>query len=70
MMKIAILRFNFLMPSPDQPVMTGHQLGTITLNASEADVVHREKTRLDMQENYRTVLTIFVMKVDITTLIS
>jgi hypothetical protein len=36
--------------------MTGHQLGTITLNASEADVVHREKTRLDMQENYRTVL--------------
>lgn len=50
------LRFNFLMPSPDQPVMTGHQLGTITLNASEADVVHREQTRLDMQENYRTVL--------------
>lgn len=50
------LRFNFLMPLPDQPVITGHQSGTITLNASEADIIHLEKTRLDMQENYRTVL--------------
>ena len=50
------LRFNFLVPLPNQPVMTGHHMGTITLNASEADVVHREKTRLDMGENYRTVL--------------
>lgn len=50
------LRFNFLRSLPDQPVLTGHQSGTITLNANEADVVHREKTRLDMQENYRTVL--------------
>lgn len=50
------LRFNFLMPLPDYPVLTGHADGIITLNASEADVVHREKTRLDMGEKYRTLL--------------
>ncbi|RJL69142.1 zinc-binding metallopeptidase family protein [Acinetobacter radioresistens] len=50
------LRFNFLMPLPHESVMTGHADGVITLNASEADVVHRERTRLNMGENYRTLL--------------
>ncbi|MFV5490091.1 putative zinc-binding metallopeptidase [Acinetobacter sp. ASP199] len=50
------LRFNFLMPVDGQPVMTGHASGLITLNASEADVVHRETTRESMGENYRTLL--------------
>lgn len=50
------LRFNFLMPDPDLPVLTGHAQGTITLNASEADVVYRETTRIKMGENYRTLL--------------
>jgi hypothetical protein len=50
------LRFDFLMPNADQPVLTGHANGVITLNASEADVVYREKTRENMGENYRTLL--------------
>ena len=50
------LQFNFLMPYEDQPVMTGHVNGVITLNASEADIVIRVKNRLDMAENYRTLL--------------
>lgn len=50
------LRFDFLMPQPNQPVMTGHSRGLITLNASEADVVYRETTRVKMGENYRTLL--------------
>lgn len=50
------LQFNFLMPYDNQPVMTGHANGVITLNASEADVIIRVKTRMDMKENYRTLL--------------
>lgn len=50
------LRFDFLMPENNLPVMTGHANGVITLNASEADVVYREKTRENMGENYRTLL--------------
>ncbi|RKG31172.1 zinc-binding metallopeptidase family protein [Acinetobacter tianfuensis] len=50
------LRFNFLMPQADFPVMTGHASGVITLNASEADVIYRETTRIKMGENYRTLL--------------
>lgn len=50
------LRFIFMMPEPHQPVMTGHANGVITLNASEADVVYRETTRIKMGENYRTLL--------------
>ena len=45
-----------MMPEPYQPVMTGHANGVITLNASEADVVYRETTRIKMGENYRTLL--------------
>ena len=50
------LSFIFMMPEPYQPVMTGHANGVITLNASEADVVYRETTRIKMGENYRTLL--------------
>ncbi|MHA3051377.1 zinc-binding metallopeptidase family protein [Acinetobacter sp. ANC 4640] len=50
------LQFNFLMPYDGQPVMTGHAHGVITLDASEADTVIRVKTRLDMAENYRTLV--------------
>lgn len=50
------LRFNFLMPLNGHMVMTGHDNGLITLNASEADVIYRETTRIKMGENYRTLL--------------
>ncbi len=50
------LRFHFLMPNANQAVLTGHAQGHITLNASEADVVYRETTRIKMGENYRTLL--------------
>lgn len=50
------LNFEFLMPMNGQPVLTGHGNGVITLNASEADVVYRETTRVNMGENYRTLL--------------
>ncbi|MBU3848478.1 MAG: putative zinc-binding peptidase [Candidatus Acinetobacter avistercoris] len=50
------LRFNFLMPEPGRLVITGHSYGLITLNATEADVVYRETTRVKMGENYRTLL--------------
>ena len=50
------LRFDFLLPEDDQPVLIGHANGVITLNAIEADVVYRETTRVNMGENYRTLL--------------
>ena len=50
------LWFEFLIPVDGQPVFTGHANGLITVNASEADVVYREMTRINMGENYRTLL--------------
>jgi hypothetical protein len=41
---------------PDKKVMTGHAKGLITLNILEADPAHREKTREEMAEPYRTLL--------------
>jgi hypothetical protein len=38
------------------PVLTGHKDGVITLNATEADDVERERRRLQMHEPYRTLL--------------
>jgi hypothetical protein len=49
------LRFD-LLSSRDQPVMTGHADGLITLDLAEADDAHRERTREEMGEPYRTVL--------------
>lgn len=50
------LRFEFLIPQNGEMVITGHMHGLITLNAIEADVVYRETTRVNMGENYRTLL--------------
>jgi hypothetical protein len=50
------LAFDFLVPGPDRPVLTGHADGLITLNVQEADPVAREKTRVKLGEPYRTLL--------------
>lgn len=50
------LAFEFLEDMPQQPVLTGHSNGVITLNIAEADPAHREKTREQMHEPYRTLL--------------
>jgi len=50
------LGFRFLKGSNDEPVMTGHDDGVITLNVDEADFAFRENMREKMGEGYRTVL--------------
>lgn len=50
------LAFDFLEDMPNQPVMTGHASGLITLNVAEADPARREKMREQMHEPYRTLL--------------
>ncbi len=40
----------------EEPVMTGHADGVITLNLREADPVSREAARIALHEGYRTVL--------------
>jgi hypothetical protein len=50
------LAFEFLEDTPEKRVMTGHANGLITLNIAEADPAHREKTREQMGEPYRTLL--------------
>jgi len=50
------LGFRFLKGSEDEPVMTGHDEGVITLNIDEADFAFRENMREKMGEGYRTVL--------------
>lgn len=50
------LAFEFLEDTPGKRVMTGHANGLITLNIAEADPSHREKTREQMHEPYRTLL--------------
>ena len=37
-------------------ILTGHDNGLITLNVAEADSPEREKMRVEMRENYRTLL--------------
>jgi hypothetical protein len=49
------LRFDFL-SSAHGPVTTGHADGVITLDLAETDPVHREQTRTELDEPYRTVL--------------
>jgi hypothetical protein len=47
----------FTEPLPDQePVLTGHDNGLITLNVAEADPVARTRHRQQMGEDYRTLL--------------
>jgi hypothetical protein len=51
------LMFDFLRaPIGGPPVMTGHNDGLITLNIVEADGVHRERARSNMNERYRTLI--------------
>jgi hypothetical protein len=51
------LMFDFLRaPEGGPPVMTGHDHGLITLNIIEADDVHRERARTNMNEPYRTLV--------------
>jgi hypothetical protein len=45
-----------LLSSSAGPVTTGHADGVITLDLAEADPVHREQTRSELDEPYRTVL--------------
>lgn len=50
------LSFRFLRGTPEQPVMTGHQGGVITLDVAEANAAFRENMREKLGEAYRTVL--------------
>lgn len=51
------LAFDFLAEEDEEdPVMTGHADGLITINTAEADPLHRETTRLEMNERYRTLI--------------
>jgi hypothetical protein len=50
------LAFDFLLPTPAAPVMTGHQTGVITMNLEEASDAVRERNRELLHEPYRTLL--------------
>ena len=51
------LAFDFLSNTPGGPhVLTGHEMGIITLNAEEAEDAVRERIRAEMREPYRTLL--------------
>jgi hypothetical protein len=50
------LTFRFLKGTEDEPVMTGHEDGVITLNIDEANFAFRENMREKMGEGYRTLL--------------
>jgi len=51
------LAFDFLSDDDaEDQVMTGHDSGLVTINTNEADSVHREATRIAMNERYRTLI--------------
>lgn len=50
------LVFHFLAETPDEPALTGHDSGLITINVDEADDATREARRAQMHEPYRTLL--------------
>ena len=50
------LAFEFRAETQDQPVLTGHADGLITINIVEADDAIREQRRANLQEAYRTLL--------------
>jgi hypothetical protein len=45
-----------ILSDEEQPVLTGHLYGLITLNLREADDVEREARRMSFREPYRTLL--------------
>lgn len=57
---VAGLSFDFISEEDvvpaDAAVTTGHAEGQITINADEADSPEREQRRVDMGENYRTLI--------------
>ncbi len=50
------LAFDFIADAGDEPVMTGHADGLVTINISEANSAERERRRLELGEPYRTLL--------------
>ena len=48
--------YQFLADVPDQPVVTGHANGLITINIAEADDDERVRRRVALHEPYRTLL--------------
>jgi hypothetical protein len=50
------IAFDFLAETTTEKVLTGHDLGTITLNIDEADETERVKHKTDLGERYRTLL--------------
>lgn len=51
------LEFDFLSEdAAGRPVLTGHASGRITINTAEANPLHRETTRIQMSERYRTLI--------------
>ena len=45
-----------LLSSAENPVITGHASGVVTLDLAEGDDVHREQLRVSMDEPYRTLI--------------
>ncbi|MET0533885.1 MAG: putative zinc-binding metallopeptidase [Steroidobacter sp.] len=50
------LAFEFRAETPNQPALTGHANGLITINIAEADDAIREQRRANLHEAYRTLL--------------
>ncbi|MEL0456262.1 putative zinc-binding metallopeptidase [Flavobacteriaceae bacterium SZ-1-7] len=50
------IAFDFLSENNSDNMVTGHAGGVITILLSEADSVHREQIRMQMDEPYRTLL--------------
>jgi hypothetical protein len=50
------LVFDFKAGTPEEPVLTGHADGRITINIAEADTVERERVRKQMHEPNRTLI--------------
>ena len=50
------LAFDFLATTRDEPAITGHDHGIITINIAEADDAFREQQRVRLGERYRTLL--------------
>ncbi|MBA3936948.1 MAG: putative zinc-binding peptidase [Planctomycetes bacterium] len=50
------LAFDLIASTSDEPAITGHDHGIITINIAEADDEFREKQRVRLGERYRTLL--------------
>ena len=53
---VAPLNFHLLAALPDEPVVTGHLHGLITLDVAEADDAERARRQAALGESYRTLL--------------